>query len=250
MKVSARKFMLAALVSAFAGQTALVYSDSTADEFGALSALELAGREIWHEHNCQVCHQVYGFGGFLGPDLTNAAARINRARLDTILTEGYAQMPAFHMSPEQIDAVEAFLGALDRTGVGQARVWREVASSEVVGMIDQHRGENPMTEAAARGFESFRTRCISCHTPFRATPLGPFLAADLSTVVRRLDREAIDATLVAGRIEKGMPPTGCDEQQRAELIEFFGWLADEEPVLRPRCDAARVQLDVPWYDFK
>lgn len=242
--------MMALLVSAFVGQTALVYTDPTAEEFGELTELELAGREIWHENNCQTCHQIYGFGGFLGPDLTNAASRLNRARLDEILTKGSGQMPPFHMDADQIDAVEAFLAALDRTGVGQARLVREIQPSAVFSMIDQHCGENPMTDAARAGFELFKVRCSACHTPFRATPLGPFLAADLSLVTERLDGDAIERTMIDGRPEKGMPPTGLSADERKSMKGFFQWLADEEPTLRPRCDAAKEVLDIPWFNFK
>ena len=30
-----------------------------------------AGRIVWQKNNCQSCHQLYGLGGYLGPDLTN-----------------------------------------------------------------------------------------------------------------------------------------------------------------------------------
>ncbi|MCH7870146.1 MAG: c-type cytochrome, partial [Planctomycetes bacterium] len=34
-----------------------------------------SGLAIWRENNCQACHQIYGYGGFLGPDLTNLMDR-------------------------------------------------------------------------------------------------------------------------------------------------------------------------------
>ncbi|MCA8944020.1 MAG: cytochrome c [Planctomycetes bacterium] len=250
MNIVSRKLMMAALVAAFFGQSALVYADTTGDERAQHGELALEGRAIWHRENCQVCHQLYGFGGFLGPDLTNAASRVNRARLDDILTNGSRQMPAFGMSPAEIDAIEAFLQTLDQTGVGQARRYRMLAQSDILAMIETHCDENPMTEAAVRGFDRFRMQCVACHTPFRATPLGPFLAADLSTVVRRLDEESLERTLVDGRPERGMPPTGCDADVRADLIAFLQWLGAEEPTLRPRCDAAKVDLGHPWFEYK
>lgn len=242
--------MMAGLLLAFVGQTALVYTDDTADAFGELSALELEGRAIWHRNNCQTCHQIYGFGGFLGPDLTNAAARINRHRLDTILTEGAGQMPPFHMAKEEIDAIEAFLGYLNKTGVGQARVYQEIEPADVYSMIEEHCGENPMPPAALRGYDRFKLQCSACHTPFRATTLGPFLAADLSTVAARLSPAELEKTLVEGRIDRGMPPTGCDDETREDLKSFFTWLAAEEPALRPRCDAAKKYLGLPWFEYR
>jgi nitric oxide reductase subunit C len=245
-----RTLLLGSLVAAFCGQTALVYLDDTASTFSTLSEEAVRGRRIWHQKNCQVCHQIHGFGGFLGPDLTNAASRLNRARLDSILTVGSLQMPAFHLSAEEIDGVEAFLEVLDGTGIGQARAHQSIAASEVMALIEGHCAENPMSVEADRGFAYFRTNCSACHTPFRVTPLGPYLAADLSTVARRLDRGAIAKTLADGRPTRGMPATGCTEQERDEICDFFDWLAAQEPVLRPRCDAARVDLGLPWFEYK
>src|SRR5262245_64295127 len=115
--------MMASLVLAFAGQTALVYTDSTADGHACLEATALRGRQLWLGNNCYTCHQLYGFGGFLGPDLTNAAPRLTRARLDDVLTQGSLQMPPFHLGTGDIDAIGAFLKAMDKTGIGQARAF-------------------------------------------------------------------------------------------------------------------------------
>ena len=110
MHIGARKLLMALLVFAYVVQTGIVYFDDTADSREALSPLALEGRQIWHAHNCQACHQFYGFGGFLGPDLTNAAGRLTRPRLDQVLTKGVLPMPAFWMSSREIDAIEAYLG--------------------------------------------------------------------------------------------------------------------------------------------
>ena len=66
-------WMLGILALCFVSQTYLVYADPT--ETRVLEGEELAGRRVWLANNCQACHQLYGFGGFLGPDLTNAASR-------------------------------------------------------------------------------------------------------------------------------------------------------------------------------
>ena len=33
------------------------------------------GRLVWQKYNCHTCHQLYGLGGYLGPDLTNVYSR-------------------------------------------------------------------------------------------------------------------------------------------------------------------------------
>ena len=85
--------MLCVLVACFAVQTGLVYSD---DVDLQLSQQAIEGRRLFHEKACQVCHQLWGQGGFLGPDLTNSASRVDETRLASLLSVGSGQMPALH----------------------------------------------------------------------------------------------------------------------------------------------------------
>ena len=57
--------MMAGLASAFAIQTAIVYTDPTADGLPMLDELALRGRQIWLDYNCQACHQIHGPSGRL-----------------------------------------------------------------------------------------------------------------------------------------------------------------------------------------
>ena len=75
---SFKKGLLAVLVLCFLVQSVLVYTDHVDLE---LSAKAIEGRRLYHESACQVCHQLWGQGGFLGPDLTNAASRVDETRL-------------------------------------------------------------------------------------------------------------------------------------------------------------------------
>ncbi len=43
-----------------------------------------------------------------------------------MLTNGVAQMPAFHLSDTEISAIQAYLREMDGTGIGQARAPRWV----------------------------------------------------------------------------------------------------------------------------
>lgn len=250
MNLTSRKLLLGCLVLSFVGQSALVYGDSTADRRPKLDGTALEGRAIWHRENCQSCHQLYGFGGFLGPDLTNAASRINRARLDEVLTNGSLQMPAFGMSSHEIDAIEAWLRVVDRTGIGQARRRAPVALTIVEAAIEEHARENPMPSPAQRGYATFMQRCVACHTPFRGTPLGVFLAPDLSTAMARLGDAEIDRVLQHGRPERGMPAAGLADAPRAEIVAFLAWLGEHEPVLRTQLGAAEVDGGLPWFEYR
>ena len=250
MRLEFRKLMMAGLVSAFVGQTILVYTDPTSDANARLSELALEGRAIWHVNNCVTCHQLYGFGGFLGPDLTNAASRVNRERLDDVLTVGSLQMPAFGLSPREIDAVEAFLVAMDATGVGQVRCRQPISWRDVHAAIEAHIQENPMGPEAARGRQMFSIRCISCHTPFCTTPLGMVVAPDLAGVSRRLTPAEISAVLIDGRPTRGMPVMLTTAEERVDVTAFLGWLAEHEAVLRPRFGDGAVDGGLSWFEFR
>ncbi|MCP4808866.1 MAG: cytochrome c [Proteobacteria bacterium] len=119
MPSARRAIALLVLSACFIGQTALVYSDDPGPT--QLDATATRGAEVWHEQNCQACHQLYGYGGFLGPDLTNFATRGDEARLGAWLAAGPGAMPAFELPPDDQAALWAWLQAIDSTGVGQAR---------------------------------------------------------------------------------------------------------------------------------
>ena len=250
MQIVQRKLMMAGLVAAFIGQTWLVYTDPQGTAAPPLSPLAQRGRQLWLDENCQACHQVYGFGGFLGPDLTNAASRLTRARLDEVLTLGNLQMPAFHFDSEQIDAIEAYLRGLDATGIGQARNRVPPTAPAIDAAITAHAQQAALPAAAQRGRATFTARCISCHTLFRATPLGPFLAPDLSSVRARLADDEILRTMTEGRALKGMPPTALDGGQQTDVLAFFTWLGEHREALGALLAGAEQRVDLPWFEYR
>jgi nitric oxide reductase subunit C len=246
---------MAGLVAAFVLQTALVYSDPAPGK--PLDDLALRGRQAWHRHACNTCHQVHGFGGFLGPDLTNAASRLSEERLRTVLTRGAGQMPAFDLPPEEIAAVGAYLRSLDGMGRGQAR-HPDLATATSDPAAPLARAVAAALGASgppdvARGLELVGSRaCWACHaapgTPAKAAP-------DLATARERLDEAALLAVLTNGRPEKGMPPPPLAESERRDVASFLAWLSEHRaPVLRAIHDelgARRVALaDIPWWEYR
>ena len=97
-----RASILLLLVVCFFGQTALVYLDypprAAARE---LSDDAKVGLALWRKHNCQACHQIHGFGGFIGPDLTNVVGRRPEEDWSDVLTRGRKQMPAFEFDEQE-----------------------------------------------------------------------------------------------------------------------------------------------------
>ncbi|HEX6813290.1 MAG TPA: cytochrome c [Planctomycetota bacterium] len=252
MKVTHRKIMMASLVLAFVGQSTLVYTDATADAHPRLEATALRGRQLWLDNNCQACHQIYGFGGFLGPDLTNAAARIDRKRLETMLTVGSGQMPAWHFSKDQIDAIEAFLRAIDRTGIGQARSTVPIPRDQVMAAIEQEAAKDPMSPQAVVGQHLFHATCAACHCLFTSTPLGPYLAPDLSGLKNRMSDAEILQVIANGRPARGMPAWPLPEEHRTALLAYLGWLARHRDAVLAgwRASSADTHEGLPWFEFR
>ncbi len=81
------------------------------------AALANEGKHIFQEYNCISCHQVYGLGGYLGPELTTAYSDKHRgeAYMNAILRSGGERMPNFHFTDKQIKAIIAYLKYVDAT---------------------------------------------------------------------------------------------------------------------------------------
>ena len=267
-----KKLLLAVLVLCFGVQTGLVYSDVRS---APLSAAALAGRELWQRHACQTCHQFYGQGGFLGPDLTNAASRVDSTRLVSLLTVGSGQMPPLGFSDGETAAMAAFLREMDRPEIGrgelrmgvpgegagaQAAFERaiEAALAEGAGGVaggaadEGGAGEDPAQVAA--GFAAYRIRpCAACHFPFRDSPVG---APDLSLVAGSLAPDSLDQVLAEGRPLMGMPPPvpPLDDADRAALTAFLRFLEANRDGLEAATEAFAADrgLDwgaLPWWEY-
>ncbi|MCB0697570.1 MAG: cytochrome c [Chitinophagaceae bacterium] len=79
------------------------------------------GQTIWQEKNCQSCHQLYGLGGYMGPDLTNIAGDSGRGPryMYTFLKYGTENMPDYHLTENEISDIIAFLSWVDKSGTSQ-----------------------------------------------------------------------------------------------------------------------------------
>lgn len=73
------------------------------------------GMLVWQQKNCQSCHQLYGLGGYLGPDLTNVAEK-GDAYLRAFLQNGTERMPNFHLNEQELGQLSAFLHWVDASG--------------------------------------------------------------------------------------------------------------------------------------
>ncbi|HWC53198.1 MAG TPA: cytochrome c [Chitinophagaceae bacterium] len=77
------------------------------------------GKSLFQQYNCTSCHQLYGLGGYLGPELTTAYSDTYRGPLymKAFLQNGGVRMPNFHFSEKDIDALIGFLKYVDETAI-------------------------------------------------------------------------------------------------------------------------------------
>jgi nitric oxide reductase subunit C len=250
MPPAGRRALLAVLVLTFVGQTWLVYGDEGTEV--RLEGDALAGSQLWHDGGCQTCHQIYGYGGFIGPDLTNLRGRLGApgmaARLDDVLVTGPGQMPDFGMPPEDRARIGAFLTEMDRTGSGQARLLGGPSGS-VWAQAIQTTLDDSGTAAARRGFAAFEARpCQACHVPLAASPVG---APDLSDVTERLDTAALTEVLRSGRAPTmPAPAPAFTPAELTDVVAWFEWMAAHRAELGATEGSSMTWANLPWWEFE
>lgn len=94
------------------------------------------GRLVWQNYNCQSCHQLYGLGGYLGPDLTNFISNPQKGEtlLRAMVKTGTKQMPAFNLSENEMQELIEFLKSTDASGNADPRAFARTN----FGMIEHH----------------------------------------------------------------------------------------------------------------
>ena len=77
------------------------------------------GSDLFQQYNCTACHQLYGLGGYLGPELTTAYSDPYRGELymKAFLKAGGPRMPNFHFKDDDINALISFLKYVDTTAI-------------------------------------------------------------------------------------------------------------------------------------
>ena len=84
----------------------------------AMSEAAMEGGKIWQSKNCQACHQLYGLGGYMGPDLTNIISNPAKGPdyVKAFLVLGTKTMPRFTFTEEEKDQIVAYLTYVSNTG--------------------------------------------------------------------------------------------------------------------------------------
>lgn len=109
------------LASAFLGYSFFLYArPPVANSFSTKTA---KGKEVWQKYNCSACHQVYGLGGFLGPDLTNVYAK-GPGYITSFLLSGTRVMPNFELSKQEVEDLLDYFQHLDGSGKSDPRTFK------------------------------------------------------------------------------------------------------------------------------
>jgi nitric oxide reductase subunit C len=107
-------FIITVLVVAFVGYSLFLYSALPAKN--QYNEVADSGKLTWQKYNCNACHQVYGLGGYLGPDITNVYSAKGAAYIRAFLKTGTNIMPDFHLSEKEINDLTSFMQAIDASG--------------------------------------------------------------------------------------------------------------------------------------
>ena len=99
-----------------------VYTKGT-EKFIQYSGAEMEcinkGKIIFQNRNCISCHQLYGLGGYLGPELTTAWSDKTRGEIyiRAFLMAGGNRMPKYNFNKDEINSIVEYLRYVDSTAI-------------------------------------------------------------------------------------------------------------------------------------
>ena len=122
MKDALKYLLYTGMTLLYFAYTATIYRLPEGSESSSKSEI-LAGKALWQEKNCMACHQIYGLGGFLGPDLTNVYSAPGKGPgyIAAFVKSGTLVMPAFPLSDEEMSSLNAFMEHIDASGIADPK---------------------------------------------------------------------------------------------------------------------------------
>lgn len=117
-------FVLVTLTVAFLAYSIHLYTQKVV-EIAPAETLAQEGKILWQDKNCTACHQLYGLGGHLGPDLTNVYENRPVEYIEAFLRSGTYVMPNFNLSEHEIKAFVAFLKYTNLTGTADPTTFKK-----------------------------------------------------------------------------------------------------------------------------
>lgn len=122
------------LLAVFSCYTLFVYKlPVNNDEVNADEVMK--GKMIWQKKNCLACHQIYGLGGFLGPDLTNIYSNKEKGPLyiTAFVKAGTPSMPSFDLKEDEMQSLLAFLQHVSASGKSDPKTFKINSNGTIEG---------------------------------------------------------------------------------------------------------------------
>ena len=120
-----KRIIFWSLVFLFFIDSIIVYTIGTEDSKGKTFITEEAkkGKLLFQKYNCTACHQLYGLGGYMGPDLTNVISAEGKGELyaKAFLMSGTQRMPNFNLDESEINSLVEYLKYVDKTGISPVK---------------------------------------------------------------------------------------------------------------------------------
>jgi nitric oxide reductase subunit C len=82
-----------------------------------ITPLAIEGRLVFQKYNCISCHQLYGLGGYLGPDLTNVISDKGSYYVSAVIKNGMLKMPNLNIPDDEIKSLVEYLSFADSSGI-------------------------------------------------------------------------------------------------------------------------------------
>lgn len=135
MTKSDKVIVFGALSILFIAYSVFVYSSANIKNVGSLSAEAQKGKLVFQKYNCGACHQVYGLGGYMGPDLTNVLNSEGKGKeyAKAFIVYGTVKMPNFKLPQEEVNSLLAFLEDVSKTG----NAFPENPHMDLIGAMNQ-----------------------------------------------------------------------------------------------------------------
>ncbi len=112
-------YVIAILLVAFGLYNYVVYNTESYIPTEKLTSEAVRGQQLFQNNRCWSCHQLYGLGGYLGPDLTNIYSDEKKgpSYIKAFLNGGVKSMPQFHFDEAEKNALVEYLKQVDQTGI-------------------------------------------------------------------------------------------------------------------------------------
>ncbi len=121
MSTRLKRLVFWSLFLLFVIDAAVIYTLGTENDSGKgfLSEEAKEGKLLFQKYNCISCHQIYGLGGYMGPDLTNVMSTSGKGELyvKSFIQNGTQRMPDFQLNEKEINALTEYLRYVDKTGI-------------------------------------------------------------------------------------------------------------------------------------